>query len=142
MQLSLGQLFFLFVATLAAACAHGGAPHPPPDFGVTRAAAVEVCLPPGEVAWLKSLRCPAGEAPRAERQGSIGPRTDLGPDDGERALLQMDPGRPLARGEPDLHIVDAFKVSCGARETTLYLDMYHCGAPPPRVPPAGFTIDE
>ena len=137
MQLSPGQFPLLFAAALGS-CAHGEAVRPPPDFGLTRAAAVEVCLPTGERAWLGALRCPDGEPPRTERQGSIGPRTEVGKDDGERALLQMDPGRPLERGEPDLHIVDAFQAACGPRTTTLYLDFYHCGAPAPRAAPAGF----
>ena len=135
-------LRFLLFATLAAACAHREAPRPPPDFGLVRGTAVEVCLPPGEAAWLKALRCPGGGVPRVERQGSIGPRTEVGPADGERALLQMDPGRPLQPGEADLHIVDAFKAACGSRVTTLYMDMYHCTAPAPRAAPAGFTFDE
>ena len=122
------------------ACGHQ-VPRPSPDFGLSRAAAVEVCLPPGQAAFLKGLRCPGGAPPRAERQGSVGTRTEVGPDDGERALLQMDPGRPLQRGERDLHVVDAFRLACGARETTLFLDMYHCGVPPPRAAPAGFTFD-
>ena len=136
------QLLPLFFTALAASCAHAEAPQLPPHFGLAREAAVEVCLPTGEAAWLKALRCPGGEVPRAERQGSIGPRTEVGPADGERALLQMDPGRPLGRGEPDLHVVDAFKAACGARVTTLFLDMYHCTAPPPRAAPAGFTFAE
>ncbi len=132
----------MFLATLAAACGHRAQTRPPPGFGLTRAAAVEVCLPPGESAFFKALRCPGGDAPRIERQGSIGPRTEVGTEDGERALLQMDPGRPLAPGERDLHAVDAFKVACGARETMLFLDMYHCGAPPLHTAPEGFTLDD
>ncbi len=141
MPLSPGQRCLLSAAALALGCAHNEAPRPSADYGLTRAAAVEVCLPPGQTAFLKGLRCPGGGAPRAERLGSIGPRTEVGPDDAERALLQMDPGRPLQRGERDLHIVDAFKLACGARETTLFLDMYHCGAPPPRAAPAGFSFE-
>ena len=137
----------LFVAvplaalTGLAACAHAAAPRAPAGFALSRAAAVELCLPPGEVAWLKALRCPDGQSPRVERKGTIGPRTEVGPLDGERALLQMDPGRPLERGEPDLHVIDAVEAGCGARTTALYLDMYHCAQPPPRVAPAGFGFE-
>jgi hypothetical protein len=131
----------LSVAVLLLGCAHGELPRPSADYGLNRAAAVEVCLPPGQTAFLKGLRCPGGDAPRAERLGGVGPRNEVGPDDGERALLQMDPGRPLQRGERDLHVIDAFKLSCGARETTIYFDMYHCGAPAPRAAPLGFSFE-
>ncbi len=55
------------------------------------------------------------------------------------ALLENDMAfKPLPAGQADHHIVDAFRVVCGGTETTVYLDMYHCDAPPPRQAPAGF----
>ena len=129
-------------AVALCACAHGESFHPPAGYAVTRAGAVEVCLPPGENAYVKSLRCPDGTAPRAERMGSVGTRGPIGKADEERALLQMDAGRPLAAGEPDLHIVDAFKLSCGARETTLFVDVYHCASGSPRGAPSGFSLQQ
>jgi hypothetical protein len=42
----------------------------------------------------------------------------------------MDPERPLQPGEPDLHIVDAFEVRCPSATYAVFIDMYHCPAPP------------
>lgn len=107
---------------LLLACAH--AP-PQPWRGLTRQQAVEVCLPPGEQAYLSSLQCPDGAAAQAHRIGSVGSRNQTTSDD-PRLLQQMDPGEPLKPGELDLHIVDAFEVQCPTELKTVYLDMYHC----------------
>ncbi len=127
-------------ATLLAllACAHA-APRAPPGYGLTREAAVELCLPTGVQAYLKALRCDDGSPPEVHRIGSVGPRTTTAEASDPRLLSQMDPGRPLSPGEPDLHIVDAFEARCGARAATLYVDMYHCPAPSP-LAPEGFTL--
>jgi hypothetical protein len=102
---------------------------------------VEVCLPPGEQAFLKALRCPSGEAVEVRRIGSVGARAAAPSDSDPRLLQQMDPGRPLAPGEPDLHIVDAFEARCPERTSTLFLDMYHCPAQPLGAPD-GFTLSQ
>src|SRR5438105_3916554 len=128
------KLFFFALA----ACAQAG-PRAPPGYGLTRAGAVEVCLPPGERAFLKALRCPDGTAAETKLLGSAGARSPVA--DPERALLQMDPGRPLAPGEPDLHPLTAFEARCGPQTTTLFLDMYHCPAKRPSAP-EGFALSE
>jgi hypothetical protein len=122
-----------------AACAHAS-PRAPEGYGLSRAHAIEVCLPPGEQALLKALRCPGGEPVEARRMGSVGARSAMADESDPRMLQQMDPGRPLAPGEPDLHIVDAIEVRCPGKTTTLFVDMYHC-PPPPLVAPAGFTLE-
>lgn len=109
-------------------CAH--APEAPPGFGRSKDRAIEVCLPPGEKAVLEQLRCPQGSAPQFHRLGNVGTRTQpLDPND-SRLLLQMDPERPLARGEPDFHMVEAIEVRCPSAAHTLFFDMYHCPANP------------
>jgi hypothetical protein len=112
-----------------AACAHA-APAAPPGYGLSRGQAIEVCLPTGEQSFLQSLRCPSGEPVEARRLGSVGSRAAVVDEGDPRLLQQMDPGRPLAPGEPDLHIVDSFEARCPGRSWTLYLDMYHCPAQP------------
>ena len=131
----------LLVCAALVACTHGAA-RPSPAYGLVRGDAVEVCLPPGENIYLKALRCPDGAPPHVERQGSVGTRTHLPNPDDPRVLLQMDPAAKIPRGDPDLHIVDAFRATCGARESTLFLDMYHCGGPQPRAAPEGFSLEE
>jgi len=116
----------LFGAALA--CAHG--PAAPPGFGLSKDRAVEVCLPPGEKAYLGELRCADGSRPQAHRVGSVGMRTQPVDPNDPRILLQMDPEGPLQRGEPDFHIVDAFEARCPGANFTLFLDMYHCPAKP------------
>lgn len=110
-------------------------------MALTKERAVEVCLPPGEKAYLAALRCPGGEKPLSRRMGSVGSRTQPVDPDDPRILLQMDPERPLAPGEPDLHIVDAVEARCPGATYTLFLDMYHCPAPP-QPPPEGFTLEK
>ncbi|SRR5260221_7854132 len=113
---------------LCLACAH--APPAPPGFGRSKEQAIEVCLPPGEKAYLAGLRCADGSKPLPRSLGSIGSRRQpIEPDDA-RILLQMDPERRLAPGEPDFHIVDAIEAHCPEAVTTLFFDMYHCPARP------------
>jgi hypothetical protein len=103
--------------------------------------AVEVCLPPGEKAYMAALRCPDGARPQPRRLGSVGSRNQpMDPDD-PRILLQMDPERALQAGEPDLHIVDAIEARCPNATYTVFLDMYHCPAQAP-LPPEGFTLEK
>src|ERR1700676_2945531 len=119
------------------ACAH--APPAPPGFGRSKERAIEVCLPPGEKAYLAGLRCSDGARPVPTRVGSIGSRTEpLDPND-PRILLQMDPERPLAPGEPDFHIIDAVEAHCPGAVTTLFFDMYHCPASP-QPPPESLAL--
>ena len=129
--------WFLLSALLA--CAH--APVGPEGMGLSKERAVEVCLPPGEQAFMASLHCPDGSRPQARRVGSVGTRhAPVQPDD-PRMLLQMDPERPLQPGEPDLHIVDAIEARCQHGSYTIFFDMYHCPAPP-QPAPEGFTRDQ
>lgn len=120
-----------------AACAHAKVVGPP-GMARSKERAAEVCLPPGVKAYLAGLHCPDGSAARVKRIGAAGTRTAMADPNDPRALLQMDPERPLQRGEPDLHIVDAFEADCPGAVYTLFVDMYHCPAPP-QFPPEGFT---
>ena len=126
----------LFAALLS--CAH--APVGPQGMGLSKERAVEVCLPPGEKAYMAALRCPGGDKPQPRRVGNVGIRTTpLDPND-PRTLLQMDPERPLQPGEPDLHIVDAIEARCPGATYTIFFDMYHCPAAD-QPAPEGFTLD-
>lgn len=128
------RLFFL----LAVGCAHA-APGPA-GMGLSRARAIEVCLPPQQKAYLLALRCPGGEKPQSKRMGSVGSRNPPVDPNDPRILLQMDPERPLAPGEPDLHIVDAVEARCPGAVYTLFFDMYHCPAKE-QLPAQGFTLE-
>jgi len=130
------------LAALLASCAHAALPlNMHPDFALRRSQAAEVCLPPGEQLWLSRLRCEDGARVKIVSRSSVGTRQAASPLEEERQLEQLDPGRRLAPGEPDLHIVDAVVVECGGVDTTLFLDMYHCAQPPPDLAPDGFTIE-
>jgi hypothetical protein len=122
----------LALLVLLLACAH--ASPGPPGFGRSKERAIEVCLPPGEKAYLAGLRCGDGSRPLPSRVGSLGTRTQAVDPNDPRLLLQMDPERPLAPGEPDFHIVDAIEAHCPGAVYTLFFDMYHC--PAPEQPPA------
>jgi len=125
---------------LLAACAHAPAPQKQPWFGMRKFAAAEVCMPAGEQLWLSRLRCPDGAPPKIVSSTSAGARTNPETPDDPRQLAQLDVGRPLAPGEPDFHIVDAFVISCSDGDRTLFLDMYHCTQEPPASAPEGMTI--
>lgn len=109
-------------------------------MGLSRERAIEVCLPPQQQSYLAALRCPGGGKASLRRLGSVGTRTTPLDRNDPRILLQMDPERPLAPGEPDLHIVDAVEARCAGAAYTLFFDMYHCPARPPP-PPEGFTLE-
>ena len=113
-----------------AGCAHAGTVPSPPGFARSKERAAEVCLPPGAKAYLGALRCAGGAPAQTKRIGSVGSRVTPSDPNDPRILLQMDPERPLAPGEPDLHIVDAFEVRCPAATYTVFIDMYHCPSPP------------
>jgi hypothetical protein len=135
-RLSRAQLFF------ALACAHAPPrPPPPAGYGLSRTQAVEVCFTPGESAYLKALRCPNGQPVRSDRLGPVGTRTQGQNANDPRALEQMDPARVLGPGEPDLHIVDSFRIDCGTSALTIYIDMYHCAGPLPEDAPPGLHLE-
>ena len=121
-----------------AGCAHAGAAPSPPGFARSKERAAEVCLPPGAKAYLGALRCAGGASAQTKRIESVGSRVMPSDPNDPRILLQMDPERPLAPGEPDLHIVDAFEVRCPAATYTIFIDMYHCPSPP-QPPPDGLS---
>ena len=45
-------------------------------------------------------------------------------------------------GDPDLHIVDGYQVSCGETKRMVYMDMYHCKQASPTKVPAGFGKED
>lgn len=112
--------------------------------GLEPAQAIEVCRPRGHEAWLARLRCPDRSHAVFSRIASVGHRQPMPADMSPArsvALLENDMAfKPLPAGQADHHMVDAFRVACNGIETTLYLDMYHCDAPPPRLAPAGFEL--
>ena len=128
-----------FLALLAlAGCAHAAAVTAPPGFALSRKLAAEVCLPPGEKAWLGKLLCENGKPPIITRLGNFGTRTRPADSNDPRILLQMDAEVRLKPGEPDLHMIEAVQAECGAQKYTIYIDEYHCsaqGQPPPELPP-------
>lgn len=118
------------------------APAPTPaGLGESKASAIEVCMPAGQRAYLAALLCPSGQAPAFKRIGSMGSRiVPVGDAQSKQMLDQLLSRKPLAPGEPDYHVVDAYELSCGDSKRTLYLDMYHCGQPAPQLAPAGLTL--
>lgn len=78
------------------------------------------------------------------RAGSVGPRTPIPPDLSEAAadkLLRDNMAmKPLRAGAADHHWIDAYTVTCGSADTTLFMDMYHCSSEPPDFAPTGFDI--
>jgi hypothetical protein len=118
-------------------CAHAAAG--PPGFALSKGSAAEVCLPPGEAAWLGKLLCEDGSRPRLTRVGNVGTRMQPVDPNDPRILLQMDAEVRLHPGEADLHIIEAVEAECGKQKYTIYIDEYHCSAqgqsPPPLPPP-------
>lgn len=115
------------------------------DFGRTKEAAIEVCKPDGQRRYLARLVCPDSSHPRFERQGSVGERVDAPEDeevDLEAKLEAMSGFSALKPGQRDFHMVDRYLVDCNGQRTALYLDMYHCDTPVPRIAPTGFTLIE
>lgn len=76
---------------------------------------VRVLMPEGEHEYLHRLRCPGGDPPGFERQGSVG----IGPY-----------GR----------IMDRYSIRCAGddKQSTVFMDMYHCVEETEPVP--GFEI--
>ena len=108
-----------------------------PGLGDTKATAIEVCMPPGQRAYLNRLLCADGSKPSYFRVGNFGPRNEVPPNlsDEDQARLMLGKLQP---GDPDLHIVDGYQVSCGETKRMVYMDMYHCKQAPPTAVPAGF----
>ncbi len=112
--------------------------------GESKQSAIEVCSPQGQRAYLSRLACPDGSNPTFNRVGSFGNRTavppDTSPEQRQQILDRLIKRTPLQAGEPDYHVVDGYEVACGEVKRMVYMDMYHCDAPPAAVAPTGFTI--
>ena len=134
------SLLLLLLLTSAVGCGRSTRPGGPGGFGRSAALAVEVCYPPGVVAYLKRLRCPDGSHAREVERASVGSRTPTSKSD-PRLLEQLDPGHPLKIGEPDFHIVDRFTLGCPGGDRQVYLDMYHCLKAPPEQAPEGLELE-
>jgi hypothetical protein len=117
----------------APGCGRAVRPGGPGGFGLSPQLAVEVCYPPGVVAYLKRLRCPDGSRAREVERVGVGSRTPTEKSD-PRLLEQLDPGLRLKLGEPDLHIVDRFTLSCPSGDRQVFIDMYHCPQGPVQAP--------
>lgn len=111
-----------------------------PGYGEHRGAAIEVCKPDGERAYLARLVCLTGEAATFDRLGTYGPRNDLPADQPLSEQVASARRDPLLPGEVDYHVVDGYEVTCGAAKRLIYLDMYHCHQPPPNTAPPGFSL--
>ena len=114
------------------------------NWGLVKEAPIEVCMPTGQREYLERLICPGQEHPLFVRAGNVGPRAPL-PENGSEAqllmiVLSMPTAEPLAEGAADHHWIDAYEVDCGGEKTMVYMDMYHCDAPPPTAAPAGFML--
>jgi hypothetical protein len=73
------------------------------DVRSTREDPIEVCMPQGERAWLKSVACADGSAPSASgRSGSVGAGGACG------------------------SIVDLYTVTCPEQQYEVFMDMYMC----------------
>lgn len=119
---------------------------PGKGYGLSRQESIEVCLPGGERDYLRGLVCASsGQRPSFERMGNVGLRTPLpeglAPAEQDRLLGAQMGMQPLAAGEPDHHIVDAYDVRCGSETVTVFMDMYHCATSVPERAPPGFVID-
>lgn len=112
----------------------------PEGAGLSREAALEVCKPGGERAYLDRLRCANGSAPSYDRLGSVGPRNPATEADGDEMLEQIDPDRPLPAGQTDFHTLDLYEVVCPGRTYQIFMDMYHCHQPTPDLAPPGLTL--
>lgn len=115
---------------------------PADDWGLSRQTAIRTCTVFGTYEFLRDLRCLDEQKPKFKRRGQAGDRdasaeacSAAGPDHVDK---YMDPLRVLAPGEPDCHIVDEWRVSCGDEVHTLFFDIYHCDGPKPWRAPEGF----
>jgi hypothetical protein len=111
-----------------------------PGYGESKSAAMEVCQPDGERAYLARLVCSTGLPPAFNRLGGYGPRNALPNDQSLSEQISSAHRDPLKPGEVDYHVVDGYEVACGGSKRLLYLDMYHCHQPAPREAPPGFSL--
>jgi hypothetical protein len=109
-------------------------------YGESVRAAIEVCRPDGEHAYLGRLVCPTGEAASFDRRGSFGPRNELPADQPLSEQIASARRDPLPPGEVDYHVVDGYEVSCDGSKRMIYFDMYHCHQPPPHDAPPGLSL--
>jgi hypothetical protein len=132
------------MGALASSCASGPdsdiQPPANPGYGESLAAAIEVCKPDGERAYLERLVCPGGEGATFDRAGGSGTRNELPRDASLSEQIASSRRDPLAPGEVDYHVVDGYAVTCGASKRMIYLDMYHCHQPPPTQAPPGYAL--
>jgi len=107
--------------------------------GMSPTSAIEVCMPEGERAYLSRLRCPGGKPPTvlgrspvALQQAAVG-AGDVTESQGQRAS---------EAGESRVRVVDRFDLDCGDASQSLFvfLDMYHCPAPPTSAAPRGLEL--
>jgi hypothetical protein len=117
---------------------------PSNGFGTSKSNPVEVCRAGGEAQYLEQLLCPDGRKATYTRNGSVGERNpssganfELG---GSVQAAMERLYRPLKPGEIDSHTIDSYKVMCGAKVMTVYLDMYHCDQVAPVVAPRGLVF--
>jgi hypothetical protein len=140
---ALSAAFCTLVSSCTTATAPLGAEMP---YGESKLASIEVCRPQGERAYLSRLMCASGAPVAFSRMGGVGLREDAQP--GTPSAERMRVGnkmityQPLSAGEPHIHIVDQYQVTCGETRTLLYFDMYHCDVPAPTRAPNGFTLNK
>jgi hypothetical protein len=114
----------------------------PPEPGLAKLTAIEVCRPDGEYAYLDRLRCADGRPALYERLGSVGFRNEPTTPEDEKAVGdQMGNAGPIPAGQKDFHILDAYDVRCTVQKITLYMDLYHCPEATRQRVPSGFTLD-
>jgi hypothetical protein len=140
----------LAAALALLSCAQPGPPAQAPSAGppgASKASAIEVCLPPGEVDYLSRLVCENGQAPTFRRIGSFGTRTERPPNLSDAEFMKLAAGSmpwlrgaALKAGEPDFHMIDGYELLCSEAKRTVYLDMYHCAAGPTAATPEGFRL--
>lgn len=95
----------------------------------------------GEREYLSRLRCADGSVPAFERLGSVGSRNPVEtPEQEEAAMDQVIGGKPIGPDEVDYHVIDLYELVCPDGQFSVFLDMYHCGQPPPTVAPPGLTF--
>lgn len=138
----LGQLrqVFPFQFTDPSPTNHTPAGH----WGLDQSQPIEVCRPEGQHRYLSRLVCPNRQHPQARRAGSMGPRVPVAEEalkqNMARWLAATQNYEPLAPGDPEYHHIDRYELDCGDSTVVVYMDMYHCDAPPPDRAPEGFEL--
>lgn len=141
-------VLYLVAMGLAAAVSQPAPAQPAASgWGLEPGQPVEVCKPEGQRAWLQRLQCADGSILSWRRIGNVGPRNPL-PEgisvEQVSALIATGhaelEGQPMADGAIDHHAIDHYQLDCGGSLHALYMDMYHCVAPPSQQAPAGFVL--